>query len=160
MASLTEDCYVTHNTLVIERSYRQSPERVFQAFADPVKKRRWFAEGPNHDLELFEMEFRVGGAERYRSRFREGSPFPGVALTSDGNYLDILPNCRIIIASTMSLGDRRISAALVTFEFIPEGGGTKLTLTHQAAFFEGSGGPEMREAGWRKLLDQLGSELG
>ena len=31
--------------------------------------------------------------------------------------------------------------------------------TEQAAFFEGADGPQMREDGWRKLLDQLAAEL-
>ena len=29
-----------HNTFVVERSYSQSPERVFAAFAQPARKRR------------------------------------------------------------------------------------------------------------------------
>ena len=60
----------------------------------------------------------------------------------------------------MSLGDHRFSASLVTIEFVPTEKGTDLICTHQGAFFEGSDGPEMREAGWRKLLDQLDGELG
>ncbi len=68
------DRSVIHNTFVIERGFPKSPERVFAAFAEPSKKRRWFAEGENHEVEEFEMEFRVGGAERVRSRFKAGSP--------------------------------------------------------------------------------------
>src|SRR3954452_13349454 len=95
-----------HHTFVIEHTYPCAPECVFAAFADPAKKRRWFAEGENHDIEEYEMDFRVGGAERARYRFRAGSPFPGLALTNEGSVHDILPNRRVITASTMSLGDR------------------------------------------------------
>jgi uncharacterized protein YndB with AHSA1/START domain len=59
----------------------------------------------------------------------------------------------------MALGSKRISASLVTFEFLPTEKGTDLICTHQGAFFEGADGPQMREAGWRKLLEQLAKEL-
>ena len=55
----------------------------------------------------------------------------------------------------MAMGEKAFSAALATFEFLPSETGTALIFTHQAAFFEGADGPEMREAGWRKLLDRL-----
>lgn len=150
---------VIHNTFVIERSYPKPPEVVFSAFADAAKKRRWFAEGHNHDVEEFAMEFRIGGIERARYRFREGTPFPGVALSLEGSYQDIVPSRRVVTASTMTLGDKRISASLVTIELLPTDKGTDLICTHQGAFFEGSDGPQMREAGWRKLFDHLASEL-
>jgi len=151
---------VIHNTFVIERTYPKPPERVFSAFSDPAKKRRWFAGGgERHEIEEFASDFRVGGIERMRSRFKEGSPFPGVALINEARYQDIVPNQRIVTASTMDLGDRRISASLVTFEFLPAGNGTDLICTHQGTYFEGAGGPEMRQAGWRELLDGLAAEL-
>ena len=156
---IMEERAVIHNTFVIERSYSATPERVFAAFADPAKKRRWFAEGDHHEVEMFEMDFRAGGVERTRYRMNESTPFKGVALSSDGNYQVIVPNQRIVLAATMSLGDRVISSALVTVELLPSEKGTDLICTHQAAFFEGADGPEMREGGWRKLFDRLASEL-
>jgi uncharacterized protein YndB with AHSA1/START domain len=150
---------VVHSTFVIERTYPKPPNVVFAAFADPAKKRRWYGEGKNHDVEEFEMDFRVGGVERTRYRFREGTPFPGVVLANDGTVQDIVPDGRIVIASTMTLGDRRISSSLVTLELLPTESGTDLIFTHQGAFFEGSGGPQMREAGWQKLFAQLSDEL-
>jgi uncharacterized protein YndB with AHSA1/START domain len=154
-----EERSIIHSTFVIERNYPATPERVFDAFADPAKKRRWFAEGHSHDVEHYEMNFRIGGMEISRYRFREGTPFPGVALSSSGFYLDIVPKRRIVIAHTMAMGDKIFSASMVTLEFSPAEKGTDFICTHQGAFFEGADGPAMREQGWRKLLDQLAGEL-
>jgi uncharacterized protein YndB with AHSA1/START domain len=153
------DQSVIHSTFVIERSYPKPPHLVFSAFADAAKKRRWFGEGESHEVEAYELDFRVGGAERLRYRFNEGTPFQGIEVTYEGSYPDIVPNQRVVNASTMALGDKRISASLVTFEFLPTDKGTDLICTHQGAFFEGADGPQIREAGWRKLLDQLAKEL-
>jgi hypothetical protein len=65
----------------------------------------------------------------------------------------------VVLASTMAIGGKPISASLVTFEFLPSGTGTDLIFTHQGAFFEGADGPEMREAGWRSLLERLNAEF-
>ncbi len=157
--SLTIERTAVHNTFVIERNYPATPERVFAAFADPVKKRRWFADSAGHQVEKFEMDFRVGGAERSRYSYKEGSPIPGGIITNDGWYLDIVPNSRIVCAHSMAFGDQPFSASMVTFEFVPAEHGTDLKLTHQGAFFEGADGPQMREAGWRSLLERLATEL-
>jgi uncharacterized protein YndB with AHSA1/START domain len=156
----TQSPTVVHNTFVIERTYPSTPERVFAAFTETEKKRRWFADGDTHDVEEFAMDFRVGGTERAAYRMNERTPFPGTSLLNDSVYLDIVPNRRLVVAGTMTLGDRRISATLITFDFLPTDGGTELIFTHQGAFFEGADGPERREAGWRKLLDRLTNEIG
>jgi uncharacterized protein YndB with AHSA1/START domain len=153
------DQSVVHSTFVIERSYPKPPERVFSAFSSAPQKRRWFLEGRKTEVEKHELDFRVGGTEHAQLRFKEGTPFPGVAMITDTSYLDITPNRRIVISSTMMIGENRVSAALVTFEFLPTDKGTDLICTHQGAFFEGSGGPEMREEGWRKQLENLDKEL-
>jgi uncharacterized protein YndB with AHSA1/START domain len=144
---------VTHATFVIERSYPTPPERVFAAFSDPAKKRRWFSVEKASKPEHFEMDFRVGGREHSSFRAR------GVTCTNDTVYRDIVPNRRIVIVYTMTLGDRRISSSHATMEFLPSESGTELIFTEQGAFFEGADGPQIREEGWRKLLDHLAKEL-
>ena len=53
---------MVHNTFVIERIYEKPVARMFQAFADPAFKRRWFAGETHHACEGFTMDFRVWGA--------------------------------------------------------------------------------------------------
>jgi uncharacterized protein YndB with AHSA1/START domain len=146
---------VIHDTFVLERSYPASPERVFSYFSDAARKRRWFGESDGHDIEAFDLDFRVGGAERNRYRMNANTPFPGVILANEGVIQEIAPDRRVVTATTMSLGERRISSTLVTIELVPDEAGTKLICTHQAAFYEGADGPEMRKGGWVKLFDRL-----
>jgi uncharacterized protein YndB with AHSA1/START domain len=154
-----EEQSVIHNTFVIERSYPVTPERLFAAFADPTKKRRWFVDGGGHEVEHYEMDFSVGGKERARFRLKDDTPLKGIAFTSDTSFQDIVPNRRVVFASTMTRGEKRISASLATVELLPSETGTDLIFTHQGAFFEGADSPEMREAGWRKLLERLADEF-
>jgi uncharacterized protein YndB with AHSA1/START domain len=143
----------THATFTIERSYPSAPQRVFAAFSDPAKKRRWFAEGEEFEVNSFTMDFRVGGTER--SSFR----VQGMDCVNDTVYLDIVPDRRIVIAYTMTLGGRRISSSQATMELLPAEKGTDLIFTEQAAFFEGADGPQMRQEGWTKLLESLAREV-
>jgi uncharacterized protein YndB with AHSA1/START domain len=150
---------VTHSTFVIERSYNFSPNHVFSAFSDTTKKRRWYAAGRSIQLEEFEMDFRPGGRDRALYRFPEGSPFPGAPLLYETTYLDIVPDRRIVFAYAMSLGGACVSGSLVTSEFLPSDAGCDLLFTEQGAYFENSGGPQMREEGWRSLLERLSEYL-
>jgi len=147
-----------HDTFVIERSYPHSRERLYAALSNPAAKQRWYsAERPG--VMRFEMDFRVGGAERQHYTLGSDTPYPGFAIKNEGQFEDIVPGGRIVLTSTTTFGGNRISTALITFELADEGSGSTLTLTHQAAFYEGADGPEMRRGGWDKLLDLLARSL-
>jgi uncharacterized protein YndB with AHSA1/START domain len=148
-----------HSTFVLERSYPATCERVFAAFADPAKKRRWFAQGEHHEVGTYDLDFRVGGREYYTSRFKEGTPLTGRTLTNDCTYHSIVPNRRVVFTSTMALDGSCFSVSLGTVELVPAENGSDLILTFQSTFLEGADGPEMREDGWRKLLDKLTKEI-
>ena len=145
---------VTHATFTLERTYDATPAKVFKAFADPATKRRWFVEGEGWEVEEFAGEFKVGGVERSRFRFRGGAP-----VRNDTTYHDIVPNERIIFAYTMTIGDNRISSSLATLQFKPAGSGTQLIFTEQGAFLDGLDTAGPREGGWKELLDALGRAL-
>jgi uncharacterized protein YndB with AHSA1/START domain len=145
---------VVHATFSVERSYPASPARVFAAFANQATKRRWFAEGEGWEIDEFTLDFRVGGRETSRFRFRGGPP-----MGNDTIFLDIVPERRIVLAYTMTVADTRISVSLATVELAPSGGGTTLTYTEQGAFFDGVDKAALREAGCRALLEKLAAEL-
>ena len=144
----------THATIILERKFPVPPERVFAAFSDPEKKRKWFAEGEGMKIESYELDFRVGGKEITRMHFAD---FP--ACTNDTYFLVIVPNHRIVIAYTMPMNNHAFSSSQATFELIPANDGTTLVFTEQAAFFEKSDGPKLREDGWRQLFDHLAKVL-
>ena len=151
---------VTHNTFVIQRTYRVSPARLFRAFSDPAQKRQWFAESDRHTVEDFALDFRVDGSERATYRFNETSPFPGLELTNLSTWHEIVEDSRIVFTSVMAMAGHRISVTLATIELTASAAlETTLTFTHQAVFFENSDGPQIREHGWRSLFDRLAANL-
>lgn len=149
-----------HNTFVIERRYPKPAARVFQAFASPEEKKRWFANARGQADATFQMDFRAGGQEAMSYKMGPETPFPGTEIANSSVYLDIVENRRVVLSQAMTLGGRRISAALITVEFLDLGPSeAALIVTHQAAFFEGADGPKMREAGWNTLIDRMGQTL-
>ena len=102
----------------------------------------------------------MGGTQTLRYRLGPGTPVSGKVINNQARYQEIQPNRRIVTATTMDLEDKRILAAQVTVELVPNGSGTDLILTNQGAFFESGLTPEMIEAGWQGLMDKLAKELG
>ncbi|VXC35830.1 SRPBCC domain-containing protein [Sphingomonas sp. 8AM] len=153
------DPAAVHGNFTIKRRYPATPAKVFAACADPAIKKTWYAESDTHEIKAFESDFRVGGAERLTYLFGPDTPFPGVELTNEGVFHDIVDGRRIIISSRMGIAGRPISVALETMEVAEADGGTDLTCTFQGVFFEGSDGRAMREQGWSDLLDRLGRLL-
>jgi uncharacterized protein YndB with AHSA1/START domain len=148
-----------HASFVLERTYPHPPSRVFRLLSTLEGKQRWFLDGREAEIKSYELDFSVGGFERARYTYHNGSPIDGLPFLNEGVYLDIEPDRRIAIASFMSLGGRRISVTLATFELMPTPDGTKLTFIHQGVFFPPTDGPKMREQGWVTLLGRLSAAL-
>ncbi|MFA5552419.1 MAG: SRPBCC domain-containing protein [Trueperaceae bacterium] len=145
-------------SFTLTREFKNSPEVVFRAFSDPLRRRRWFVEGEGFIVDSHKLDFRVNGSET--SAFRVNTPeFQSEEIRNNTFFLDIVPGKRIVSAYSMSNVGVPFSASLqtITFEAVPDG--TRLTLVEQATFFEGADGIEMRRHGTEQLLDSLAKEL-
>jgi uncharacterized protein YndB with AHSA1/START domain len=141
-----------HATFVIERTYPVGPERVFAAFASAEAKGRWF--GPPADGGPgIEMEFRVGGRERFAADGPDGR------YTYAALYQDIVADARIVYTYEMHRDEDRLSVSVATVEMSPTAEGTLLTLTEQGVFLDGHDRAELREHGTRELLGRLADAL-
>ena len=149
-----EEHFVIHSTFTIERTYPQSPAKVFHAFADKETVRRWRVEGHGFTIAEFSFDFRVGGAEVSRFSYQGG---PEIRL--DAQFQDIVPDRRIVFSYRMAIGPQPMSASLTTVELSPSGDGTRLTFTEQGVFFDGVDSAQGREEGTRGLLEALAAEL-
>lgn len=151
----------THGSFIIERRYSAAPQRVFAAWADPIAKRAWFAEGEGWDIQSYALDFREGGTETSKFRFLKGEETFGETtyFGNDTVFNEIIPNERIIFTYSMDRNGARFSVSLTTLELKPVGQGTRLIFTEHGAFFDGADGIKMREAGWHELLQKLEGHL-
>ena len=150
----------THATFALERQYPVSVDRVWEAFADPEIKYRWFGGDDFVDVERAD-DFRVGGVMIDDGREGEGGPLSQLRAT----YTDVTPQQRIVYTYDMWLDGVHASTSVTTivFESTDDGSGpgTRLTFTEQGVHLDGVHGPGPdaaagRESGTAGLLDTLG----
>jgi uncharacterized protein YndB with AHSA1/START domain len=144
----------THATFVIERDFKAAPAKVFDAFANPQSKAKWFGGPEEWEKSNHKLDFRVGGKESV-----SGGPPGGVVHSYNAEYWDIVPNERIVSSYEMHMDKRRISVSLASMEFRPNGSGTTFVLTEQGIFLDGYDDAGERERGTRELLEQLETYL-
>ena len=147
---------VVHSTFTIERTYDRPPTRVFEAWADPRLKARWFGGGTDDAPIDLDTDFRVGGHERDRVE-----PGTDAAPAYDARFHDIVPDERIVFTYDLTLEGSLVSVSLASVEFRPADGGTgtQLTYTEHGAFLDGLDDPELRKNGTGGMLDELGQWL-
>jgi uncharacterized protein YndB with AHSA1/START domain len=139
-----------HTSFVLERRFKASATRVFNAWADPATKLRWSdCHAETHAAE-FSMDFRPGGREIYRSALPDGTE-----LAVDKVFLDIVPQARIVFAYSMAADGRALSASLVTVEFANSPAGSTLKLTEQLAYLDAHQDLAQRRRGTEEGLDRL-----
>jgi uncharacterized protein YndB with AHSA1/START domain len=153
------DAGAAHADFSIERRFKASPARVFAAWAKADARATWFVGGHGWTQLIREFDFREGGRERVVGR--KGS---GTISDFRADYVEIIPDRRIVFTYEMFLNDERVSVSLATIELWPEGKGTRMKLTEQGAYlvaYDPQGDDNgSRERGTRELMDNLEKYLG
>lgn len=145
---------ITHDTFTLERTYDCSIEHLYEAWADPAIKAKWFA-GPEGWTELErKTDFRVGGVEI--SHGRHVSNFESKFVST---YHQIVPNDRIVFVYDMFVNGAMLSVTLATAEFVKSGRSAKLRYTEQSIYFDAPDGPAGRKQGTEQLFDQIARAL-
>ena len=139
-----------HHTFSIERRYSAPAEKVFAGWSDPESKRRWF----NLNRGEHTMDFRVGGLEVNRSVGDNGK-----LLEFESRYLNIVPDHRIVYASTLSADGELATTSITTIELSTEKAETVLLLTESDVFLDGQEQPSWREQGTADWLGKLDTEF-
>jgi uncharacterized protein YndB with AHSA1/START domain len=138
-----------HATFVIEKTYPAEPARVFRAFAEVEEKAKWFGP-PATGSDRIDLDFRVGGTERFEADGPDGARYSYRAL-----YQDIVEGERIVYTYEMYREQERISVSVGTVELRPAAAGTDLAYTDQGVYLDGHDGPGPREHGTRVALERI-----
>ncbi|WP_163272348.1 SRPBCC family protein [Chelativorans alearense] len=137
-------------TLTVKRHFDQSPDRVFDAWLDPERARRWLFATESGDMIRAEIDGRVGGGFTFTER-RDGEDVEHV-----GEYLTIERPKRLVF--TLAVPKFSPDADTVTIDLTEHGGGTELTLTHQFGASNADWEEPTRE-GWTMIFDNLAKQL-
>jgi uncharacterized protein YndB with AHSA1/START domain len=135
-------------SLTVKRRLKAPPAKVFAAWTDPEKIKRWM--GPGEILAVrVEADARVGG--RYRIEMRRPS---GETHNVGGLYREIVPNEKLVFTWCWDPAPGDVPhESLVTVLLKADEGGTLLTLVHEQLFDEES--RVGHESGWKGALDKL-----
>jgi uncharacterized protein YndB with AHSA1/START domain len=138
----------TLETLRITRRFNAAPERVFDAWLDPMRARRWLFTSPTSERNTTELDVRVGGKWSITDR-RDGVDYTGL-----GEYIEIDRPRRLVF----SFGMPQFSPLFfnVTVEIVPDGDGCVLTLAHEGVPAEHL---KPTEGGWSNMFDALSAVL-
>lgn len=143
---------MTTVTIQVTRSFRQSPERVFDAWLDPAAAAQfWFATKDGEVIRC-EIEPCVGGAFIIVDRRAEGD------VEHVGHFVEMDRPRRLAFDFHVPAHSR--DGSRVTLDFTPRAdGGCDLVLTHAmpAAY---ANYRAQTAAGWGMILDGLGGALG
>lgn len=132
-------------SLTLKRRLNATPEKVFAAWIDPEKVKRWM--GPEGiEVVSAECEPRVGGRYRWIMRAPDGEVH-----NVSGEFREFLPNEKLVFSWAWITTPERVSQ--VTVKLKPDGDGTLLTLTHEQFFDEAA--RDHHQQGWTGCMNKL-----
>ena len=138
--------------LRLNRRFAAPPERVFAAWTHPDVLRDWWAANVEWEGAEAEIDLRPGG--RYRLGMRDTDS--GAVHVVTGEYVEVDPPARLAYTWTWE-GEpaemRGSEDTHVVVEFVPDGGGTLVLVTHSE--FADERIRDMHDAGWTACLDNL-----
>jgi uncharacterized protein YndB with AHSA1/START domain len=144
MATIT-----TKPSLTIKRRFKAAPAKVFAAWIDPEKVKRWMGPGEVKALRV-ESDPRAGG--RYRWVMRAPS---GEEHDVSGVYREVIPNEKLVFTWAWKTTPERESLVTVTFK--SDGDGTLMTLTHDQFFDEEA--RDRHQSGWQGAMEKMEAYL-
>ena len=132
-------------SLTIKRRFNASPEKVFSAWTDAKKMKRWMGPGQVFAKHT-ESDPRVGG--RYRIIMQAPS---GEEFDVSGVFREVIDNERLVYTWGGTQTPER--ETLITVTFKRDGDGTLFTLTHE--LFPDDDARDSHQSGWNGALDKL-----
>ncbi|MGH6683260.1 MAG: SRPBCC family protein, partial [Pseudolabrys sp.] len=109
-------------SLTIKRRFNVAPAKVFSAWIDPEKVKRWMGPGEVKALRV-ESDPRTGGRYRWLMQSPDGEEYD-----VSGTYREVIPNEKLVFTWAWKTTPERES--LVTVLIKPDGAGSLMTLTH------------------------------
>jgi uncharacterized protein YndB with AHSA1/START domain len=132
-------------SLTLKRRFKAPPAKVFAAWTDPEKVKRWMGPG-EVKVVLAENDVRAGGRYRWLMQAPDGKRHD-----VGGVYRDIVADQKLVFTWTWKTEPELESLVTVTFK--PDGDGTLLTLTHEQFVEEST--RDSHQSGWTGALDKL-----
>jgi uncharacterized protein YndB with AHSA1/START domain len=135
----------TKPSLTIKRRFNATPAKVFAAWTDPEKVKRWMGPGEVKVL-LAEADPRPGGRYHWIMQQPDGQEHD-----VSGVYREVIPNERLVFTWAWKSTPERESLVTVTFK--SDGAGTLMTLQHEQFFDEDA--RDRHQFGWNGALEKL-----
>jgi uncharacterized protein YndB with AHSA1/START domain len=135
-------------SLTLKRRFKAPPAKVFAAFTDPEKVKRWIGPGEMTGV-IAETVARAGGGYRWVMQ----SP-AGQRLEVGGIFREVVPNEKLVFTWAWKVEPPDTPhESLVTVLFKADGDGTLLTLIHENLFDDDS--RNGHQQGWIGAFDKL-----